>query len=77
MPDSNPFDMDLDGDVDGIDFLGFDYFMRHGPGRAAGSTQGRGDTSLDMLASLIGAAVLFVTVMFACLICTLTLFSAS
>jgi len=28
MPDSNPFDMDFDGKVDGIDFLGFDYLMR-------------------------------------------------
>jgi len=28
MPDSNPFDMGFDGDVDGIDFLGFDYLMR-------------------------------------------------
>lgn len=28
MPDFNPFDMDRDGDVDGIDFLGFDYLMR-------------------------------------------------
>jgi hypothetical protein len=26
--DFNPFDMDLDGDVDGIDFLGFDYLVR-------------------------------------------------
>jgi hypothetical protein len=77
MPNFNPFDMDLDGDVDGIDFLGFDYFMRHGPGRAAGSTQGRDDTSLDMLASLIGVAVLMVTIVFACLICSLTLCSAT
>ena len=23
----DPFDMDFDGDVDGIDFLGFDYLM--------------------------------------------------
>ena len=29
MPDFNAFDMDMDGDVDGIDFLGFDYLMRH------------------------------------------------
>lgn len=29
MPDFNPFDMDFDGDVDGIDFLGFDYLVRH------------------------------------------------
>ncbi len=29
MPDFNPFDMDFDGDVDGIDFLGFDYLIRH------------------------------------------------
>jgi hypothetical protein len=29
MPDFNPFDMDLDGDVDGIDFLGFDCLTRH------------------------------------------------
>ena len=28
MPGFNPFDMDLDGDVDGIDFLGFHYLMR-------------------------------------------------
>ena len=76
MPDSNPFDMDLDADVDGIDFLGFDYFMRHGPGRAAGSEQGRDDTSLD-IASLIGGAVLLVTIVFACLACILTLWSVS
>jgi len=29
MPDFNPFDMDFDGDVDGIDFLGFHYLTRH------------------------------------------------
>lgn len=29
MPDFNPFDMDLDGYVDGIDFLGFNCLMRH------------------------------------------------
>ncbi|HUW12955.1 MAG TPA: restriction endonuclease [Anaerolineae bacterium] len=29
MPDFNPFDMDFDGNVDGIDFLGFDYLTRH------------------------------------------------
>ena len=29
MSDFNPFDMDCDGDVDGIDFLGFDYLMRY------------------------------------------------
>ena len=28
MFDFDPFDMDFDGDVDGIDFLGFDYLMR-------------------------------------------------
>ena len=28
MPDFNPFDIDCDGDVGGIDFLGFDYLMR-------------------------------------------------
>ena len=28
MPGFDPFDMDFDGDVDGIDFLGFDYLMR-------------------------------------------------
>ena len=28
MPDFNPFDVDRDGDVDGVDFLGFDYLMR-------------------------------------------------
>lgn len=28
MSGHNPFDMDFDGDVDGIDFLGFDYLMR-------------------------------------------------
>ena len=28
MFDLNPFDMDMDGNVDGIDFLGFDYLMR-------------------------------------------------
>jgi len=29
MPGFNPFDMDMDGDVDGIDFAGFDYLVRH------------------------------------------------
>lgn len=29
MPDFNPFDMDRDGDADGIDFLGLDYLMEH------------------------------------------------
>lgn len=29
MPDFNPFDMDTDGDIDGIDFLGFHYLTRH------------------------------------------------
>ena len=29
MPGFNPFDMDMDGDVAGIDFLGFDYLVRH------------------------------------------------
>jgi len=76
MPDFNPFDMDSDGDVDGVDFLGFDYFMRHGPGRAAGSAQSRGDTSLD-IASLIGITVLLGTVVLACLVCSLSLFGAS
>ena len=28
MPEFNPFDMDFDGDVDGINFLGFHYLMR-------------------------------------------------
>lgn len=28
MPGFNPFDMDFDGDVDGIDFLGVDYLVR-------------------------------------------------
>ena len=28
MPDFNPFDTDFDGDVDGIDLLGFDYSLR-------------------------------------------------
>jgi LysM repeat protein len=44
MPDFNPFDMDGDGDVDGIDFLGFDYLMQHGPG----------DTQSDPCAILLG-----------------------
>ncbi len=29
MPGFNPFDMDMDGNVDGIDFLGFHYLMEH------------------------------------------------
>ena len=29
MPEFNPFDMDFDDDVDGIDFLGVDYLARH------------------------------------------------
>ena len=33
MPEFNPFDMDFDGDVDGIDFLAFDYLIRHVLGR--------------------------------------------
>jgi hypothetical protein len=62
MPDFNPFDMDFDGDVDGIDFLGFHYLVRQDPERAAGHTQGRADTTAD-IASLIGVAVLSVTVL--------------
>jgi len=29
MPDFNPFDMDFDGDVDGIDFVGFHCLAEH------------------------------------------------
>ena len=29
MPDLDPFDMDVDGDVDDVDFLGLDYLMHH------------------------------------------------
>ena len=29
MLDFNPFDMDFDGDVEGIDFLGLDHLMHH------------------------------------------------
>jgi hypothetical protein len=76
MPDSNPFDMDFDGDVDGIDFLGFDHFMRHGLGRGAESAPRGDDAALD-LASLIGVSVLSVTVLFACLVCILTVFGGS
>ena len=32
MPEFNPFDMDLDGDVDGIDFLGFQYLVQAASG---------------------------------------------
>ena len=39
--------MDLDGDVDGIDFLGFDYLMRHG----------QGDTESDPCAIVLGLVV--------------------
>jgi hypothetical protein len=46
MPDSSPFDMDLDGDVDGIDFLGFDYFVRNS----------QGDTGSDPCAIVLGLA---------------------
>ena len=28
MPNFNPFDVDFDGDVDGIDSLGFNYLTR-------------------------------------------------
>jgi len=28
VPDFNPFGKDFEGDVDGIDFLGFDYLAR-------------------------------------------------
>ncbi|MCJ7618768.1 MAG: hypothetical protein MUP64_00945 [Anaerolineae bacterium] len=44
MPDFNPFDMDLDGDVDGIDFLGFHYLMRRvlQPDRDEDADDGRG-----------------------------------
>lgn len=34
--DFDPFDMDFDGDVDGIDFLGFDYLIGHVFGRKEG-----------------------------------------
>ncbi len=30
MHDCDLFDTDLDGDVDGIDFVGFDYFIWYG-----------------------------------------------
>jgi hypothetical protein len=33
MFDVDPLDMDMDGDVDGIDFLGFDYLIRYLLGR--------------------------------------------
>jgi hypothetical protein len=33
MSDFDPFDLDMDGDLDGIDFLGFDYFIRYVLGR--------------------------------------------
>ena len=33
MFDFDPFDMDMDGDIDGIDFLGFDHLMRYVLGR--------------------------------------------
>ena len=39
MPDFDPFDMDFDGDVDGIDFLGFDYLRR----RVLGTDRDEGD----------------------------------
>ena len=29
MSDFNPFDMDMDGDVDAIDFLGFHFMTQH------------------------------------------------
>lgn len=32
MPDSNPYDMDVDGEVDSVDFLGSDYVIRYGSG---------------------------------------------
>lgn len=77
MPDFNPFDMDLDGDVDGIDFLWFDYFMRYGPGRADGSAQDRSNPSAPSLATVIGVVVLFATVVLACLVCILASYGAS
>jgi hypothetical protein len=76
MPDLNPFDMDFDGDANGIDFLGFDHFMRHGGGRVAGSAPATDDASLD-IAALIRVAVLSVTVLFACLVCILTVLGGS
>jgi hypothetical protein len=33
MFDVDPFDMDMDGIVDGVDFLGFDYLIRYVLGR--------------------------------------------
>ena len=36
MFDFDPFDMDVDCDIDGIDFLGFDYLMRYLLGRKEG-----------------------------------------
>ena len=33
MFDFDPFDMDMDGDVNAIDFLGFDYLIRYVLGR--------------------------------------------
>ena len=43
MPEFNPFDMDFDGDVDGIDFLGFDYLVR----RVLGTEQGQEEVEDD------------------------------
>ena len=43
MPEFNPFDMDFDGDVDGIDFLGFDYLVR----RVLGTDQGQEEVEDD------------------------------
>ncbi len=49
MSDFDPFDMDFDGDVDGIDFLGFDYLMRSvlGPEEEASQEEEEDDPQED------------------------------
>jgi hypothetical protein len=46
MPDFSPFDMNLDGDVDRVDFPGFDYLVRDVQGSDAEWHGGHGSNPL-------------------------------
>ena len=63
MPKFNPFDMDLDGDVDGIDFLGFDQMVQHIEGGRDNLRRGSRGTVSDPCANVVGlGALLFALV---------------
>lgn len=69
MPDFDPFDMDMDGDVDGVDFLGFDQLVRHIEGSRGHPSAGPADAVFDLLTNAIGLG----TLLMAMFICVATL----